>query len=334
MPVSFRASALYIFWILHQTTTTCVKPLIPTRCISFESYIKPQPQLCHLAISAVVYLLNPTSNHNLFAVPNGGKRVVYLLNPTSNHNRRRQWPCRWCVVYLLNPTSNHNDQSEALLQAEVVYLLNPTSNHNVQIHLPGSIRLYIFWILHQTTTPPAPIPCALPLYIFWILHQTTTYPFAFLGIPGCISFESYIKPQLGASMNLAFAVVYLLNPTSNHNRYPFRFLSRCVVYLLNPTSNHNCPFNWYVQLRLYIFWILHQTTTDASLCNVDYGCISFESYIKPQLFTRMTFDKSVVYLLNPTSNHNYLSSYAWCDELYIFWILHQTTTYEWLFRHA
>ena len=34
---------------------------------------------------------------------------------------------------------------------------------------------------------------------------------------GCISFESYIKPQPGQNLTLLQNVVYLLNPTSNHN---------------------------------------------------------------------------------------------------------------------
>ena len=33
---------LYIFWILHQTTTLLELLLFPCCCISFESYIKPQ----------------------------------------------------------------------------------------------------------------------------------------------------------------------------------------------------------------------------------------------------------------------------------------------------
>ena len=35
---------------------------------------------------AVVYLLIPTSNHNLILMLRGGGKVVYLLIPTSNHN--------------------------------------------------------------------------------------------------------------------------------------------------------------------------------------------------------------------------------------------------------
>ena len=34
-------------------------------CISFDSYIKPQQERHTLALSGVVYLLIPTSNHNL-----------------------------------------------------------------------------------------------------------------------------------------------------------------------------------------------------------------------------------------------------------------------------
>ena len=33
-------------------------------------------------------------------------------------------------------------------------------------------------------------------------------------------------------------------------------------------------------------------------------CISFESYIKPQPTEKQTLEQQVVYLLNPTSNHN------------------------------
>ena len=34
---------------------------------------------------------------------------------------------------------------------------------------------------------------------------------------GCISFDSYIKPQRSVILNNFFCVVYLLIPTSNHN---------------------------------------------------------------------------------------------------------------------
>ena len=37
-------------------------------CISFDSYIKPQQQFFYIYFHKVVYLLIPTSNHNLFLI--------------------------------------------------------------------------------------------------------------------------------------------------------------------------------------------------------------------------------------------------------------------------
>ena len=69
----------------------------------------------------------------------------------------------------------------------------------------------------------------------------------------CISFESYIKPQPLARFKYFSHVVYLLNPTSNHNCQGTLEIQREVVYLLNPTSNHNQPANASEWVRLYIF---------------------------------------------------------------------------------
>ena len=85
-------------------------------------------------------------------------------------------------------------------------------------------------------------------------------------LSGCISFVSYIKPQ----------------PTRKRER----FFS--VVYLSFPTSNHNHPLLDGIINQLYIFRFLHQTTTlrrSVLLCT---RCISFVSYIKPQLATKKT----------------------------------------------
>ena len=101
------------------------------------------------------------------------------------------------------------------------------------------------------------------LYIFWILHQTTTYLLSYGNFICCISFESYIKPQR------------------------------------SPPNTPRC-----------------------------FRCISFESYIKPQLMACLIILHQVVYLLNPTSNHNFIRLYRMYSLLYIFWILHQTTTYR------
>ena len=55
---------LYIFRFLHQTTTKIATGMPMSRCISFVSYIKPQPGLVLLSLPRVVYLSFPTSNHN------------------------------------------------------------------------------------------------------------------------------------------------------------------------------------------------------------------------------------------------------------------------------
>ena len=47
-------------------------------------------------------------------------------------------------------------------------------------------------------------------------------------------------------------------------------------------------------------------------------CISFDSYIKPQLNVTHIKDVSVVYLLIPTSNHNYHEAFLSKKPLYIF----------------
>ena len=93
-------------------------------------------------------------------------------------------------------------------------------------------------------------------------------------------------------------------PTSNHNRNVAFFDNQIVVYLLIPTSNHNPRFILHAISELYIFWFLHQTTTVLCCCYPEFGCISFDSYIKPQ-------HTELLVLL---------------AALYIFWFLHQTTT--------
>ena len=143
------------------------------------------------------------------------------------------------------------------------------------------------------------------MYIFWFLHQTTTLGSLGSAAVCCISFDSYIKPQLAVHPEVASAVVYLLIPTSNHN-WKKKHLNNYLLYIfwfLHQTTTARAFFT--VRLRLYIFWFLHQTTT--SLCAPLGGtllyifwflhqtttpskgstkprcCISFDSYIKPQL---------------------------------------------------
>ena len=170
-----------------KTRTLCIsfdsyiKPQLETSlwdssvsCISFDSYIKPQHFTSFINAKTVVYLLIPTSNHNYVCFFSLIRFVVYLLIPTSNHNQNGSSTARKWVVYLLIPTSNHNWLEGCWFCREVVYLLIPTSNHNnvIMIIVNGK------------------------LYIFWFLHQTTTNTICQCGRRGCISFDSYIKPQL------------------------------------------------------------------------------------------------------------------------------------------
>ena len=69
----------------------------------------------------------------------------------------------------------------------------------------------------------------------------------------CISFDSYIKPQRGVTFAIYEQVVYLLIPTSNHNSSHFPKLLVLVVYLLIPTSNHNYLNPDSEFIKLYIF---------------------------------------------------------------------------------
>ena len=142
----------------------------------------------------------------------------------------------------------------------------------------------------------------------------------------CISFDSYIKPQ-----PLMMMIICL-----------------CVVYLLIPTSNHNSSSMININEQLYIFWFLHQTTTLGSIRSYRLSCISFDSYIKPQLRFDLiwyitgciSFDSyikpqrehddcchgCVVYLLIPTSNHNWCCCVA--DRCFVVYLLIPTSNHN------
>ena len=165
----------------------------------------------------------------------------------------------------------------------VVYLLIPTSNHNSFMVLAMYLLLYIFWFLHQTTT-----------------HKIS--PQASLG---CISFDSYIKPQLAIrSYNRVYGCISFdsyIKPQPSQ-----------MVYL----ETMGCiSFDSYIKPQLYLSFLLQSS-----------GCISFDSYIKPQPVFKWRSACFVVYLLIPTSNHNLRWAVEIIKLLYIFWFLHQTTT--------
>ena len=142
--------------------------------------------------------------------------------------------------------------------------------------------LYIFRFLHQTTTPRSLHPqCSRcisfvsyikPQLDLW--NQRPTF--------SCISFVSYIKPQQYPIYYKVIDVVYLSFPTSNHNFSLIYGNFDSVVYLSFPTSNHNPSLRRRQASELYIFRFLHQTTTLGYCLWQLFSCISFVSYIKPQ----------------------------------------------------
>ena len=188
------------------------------------------------------------------------------------------------------------------------------------------------------------------LYIILFLHQTTTGRDIYWCMSGCISYYSYIKPQLNGLWYFLYAVVYRTIPTSNHNCRLKRYTEGSVVYRTIPTSNHNSmemsPLRLLVVYRtiptsnpnltswgewtstlyivlflhqtttvaitawfegwLYIVLFLHQTTTVKLSASLTASCISYYSYIKPQLPLPLTELFVVVYRTIPTSNHNFV----------------------------
>ena len=120
----------------------------------------------------------------------------------------------------------------------------------------------------------------------------------------CISYYSYIKPQLAISLLLFNMVVYRTIPTSNHNCATTKKEIVKVVYRTIPTSNHNLFLLCELTFRLYIVLFLHQTTTHSYIPLMYSSCISYYSYIKPQRPHHSPIRHKVVYRTIPTSNHN------------------------------
>ena len=147
-----------------------------------------------------------------------------------------------------------------------------------------------------------------------------------LHIVCCISYYSYIKPQLlplNATLSLSCISYYsYIKPQLSI----FPVLQHCVVYRTIPTSNHNSTIDVRINFMLYIVLFLHQTTTSFADCciysccisyysyikpqllwttsNIVRCCISYYSYIKPQLNDKQGAEGEVVYRTIPTSNHN------------------------------
>ena len=273
---------LYIVLFLHQTATFLVVGFFHWRCISFYSYIKPQPRrLCVLAV-----------------------RVVYRSIPTSNRN----------LLSLTIPVS--------LLY--IVLFLHQTAT--VQVAKDPSAKLYIVLFLHQTATFISVLDSSLCCISFYSyikpqlatrLYQRPCCCISFYSYikpqpdwqrrhrrRSCISFYSYIKPQhKGENVN-SVRVVYRSIPTSNRNINSTLICTRLlyIVLFLHQTATLQGLHIFFDMLYIVLF--LHQTATSCGEGCRLYCCISFYSYIKPQLFKWVVDLCLVVYRSIPTSNRN------------------------------
>ena len=93
------------------------------------------------------------------------------------------------------------------------------------------------------------------------LKQTTTSGTLSQHRAHCISFDSYIKPQLCRTFTKAEESCISFDSYIKPQRLRHSRTSQYVVYLLIPTSNHNLHHIAHGIVLLYIFWFLHQTTT-------------------------------------------------------------------------
>ena len=146
-------------------------------------------------------------------------------------------------------------------QKTVVSLMFSTSNHNFTVASLDLYRLYLLCFLHQTTTSIMRYQC----------------------LTSCISYVFYIKPQLLVDIVVFNNVVSLMFSTSNHN-----FLLSCfginLLYLLCFLHQTTTRYKKLHKLPLlYLLCFLHQTTTRIHIRDINFGCISYVFYIKPQL---------------------------------------------------
>ena len=165
---------LYIVLFLHQTTTNLGIKFAQEGCISYYSYIKPQQFRCRgcwrlRCISYYSYIKPQLPSAFTYL-----GEVVYRTIPTSNHNLRLVL----VLVFLLY----------------IVLFLHQTTTWALFSIM--NWELYIVLFLHQTTTVSLSRLLTFALYIVLFLHQTTTTIRIYISWWSCISYYSYIKPQL------------------------------------------------------------------------------------------------------------------------------------------
>ena len=123
----------------------------------------------------------------------------------------------------------------------------------------------------------------------------------------CLSLDSYIKPQHiwsdSFNMESCLSLDSYIKP-----QLPMTALAA-----------YGCCLSLDSYIKPQLYFTIHLTFQ---------RCLSLDSYIKPQLNKDDYKHQMVVYLLIPTSNHNWHSSMMMFLKLFISWFLHQTTTYR------
>ena len=274
-------------------------------CILLKFYIKPQHTANVYNLLYVVSYRNSTSNHNQIRGLRKEPVVVSYRNSTSNHNRIECTAKSAKVVSYRNSTSNHNSISYSFGDPGVVSYRNSTSNHNRWSTKPGSTKLYLIEILHQTTTVKRLL----------------------LPDERCILSKFYIKPQPGGSPVAPGGVVSYRNSTSNHNRQRKNGRGYNVVSYRNSTSNHNRP------LLMFLLPLVVSYRNSTSNHNEIPGGMQELAVVSYRNSTSNhnsggspVAPGGVVSYRNSTSNHNMNARRQWRFQLYLIEILHQTTT--------
>ena len=252
---------LYIVLFLHQTTTHRTLIKLVGCCISYYSYIKPQPDTTSGDGSGGCISYYSYIKPQLSDAPVAVVKVVYRTIPTSNHNTVFCTSLLCCVVYRTIPTSNHNFRGEidSSFRLYIVLFLHQTTTDNTDWSILGG--LYIVLFLHQTTTLGRSVKKRCLLYIVLFLHQTTTSRRSFAFFISCISYYSYIKPQPKNALRCpAICCISYYSYIKPQLGFGIKNLSP-VVYRTIPTSNHNAVSCLLYSCSLYIVLFLHQTTT-------------------------------------------------------------------------
>ena len=165
------------------------------------------------------------------------------------------------VVYRSIPTSNRNALAQLGPVHNVVYRSIPTSNRNTKLVIFFQIALYIVLFLHQTATATTHSGSSHSCISFYSYIKPQLVPTTWTTCWCCISFYSYIKPQLA--------------------EWPHIVGAGCI------------SFYSYIKPQL------------SYVCTKNYSsCISFYSYIKPQRLSTHDEWEGVVYRSIPTSNRN------------------------------